>query len=299
MAVFLLLVPAADSSAATEDSVVPENLLLSDRPAESAHRFKLGSLLSWPEKEQNAEEEEEIPLESDRPDFTEASTTVGYRRLQIESGYTYNHNRSNNVIEDIHDLPELLVRYGVAERLELRFAWQGIVLDHLTDRSSGQAVNVNGSSDLEFGVKYALSKQEAWRPRSAVIVAVTAPAGTPAYSSRQVDTEINYLYSWELSKHLSLNCSTGDTWTSITGDHQSRLFQSASVEYELTERLHAYSEWYALFPRDAVDNRPQHNYDGGFTYLVTPNFQLDWRAGLGLNDAAGGFFTGCGLTIRR
>jgi len=51
-------------------------------------------------------------------------------------------------------------------------------------------------------------------------------------------------------------------------------------------------------------NRPQVNTDplplnAGLTYLVTPNFQLDWRAGLGLNTAADGFFTGCGFTVRR
>jgi hypothetical protein len=37
----------------------------------------------------------------------------------------------------------------------------------------------------------------------------------------------------------------------------------------------------------------------GVTYLLTPNVQFDWRAGLGLNDAADRFFTGCGLTVRR
>ncbi len=85
----------------------------------------------------------------------------------------------------------------------------------------------------------------------------------------------------------------------MLGDHFAQLSQSFSVEYELTEKLHVYNEWYAFFFCDSYDNRPQHYYNGGFTYLVTPNFQLDWRAGLGLNDASDGFFTGCGFTARR
>ena len=91
----------------------------------------------------------------------------------------------------------------------------------------------------------------------------------------------------------------GRLWTAESGDHFSRLFQSASVEYELTEKLHVFSEWFTFLRRDFGDNRPQHYYDGGLTYLVTPNLQLDWRAGVGLNDAADGFFTGFGLVIRR
>src|SRR4051812_40814645 len=64
------------------------------------------TLLSWsagraePPKEQpngngngngaaSPEPQEEEPLASDRPDFTEASSTVGKGRVQLEAGYTF------------------------------------------------------------------------------------------------------------------------------------------------------------------------------------------------------------------
>lgn len=164
---------------------------------------------------------------------------------------------------------------------------------------SGRIVTDSGSTDVDAGFKYALTKQDHWRPQSALIAEVSAPVGSPDQSSREVDVFLNYLYSWEFTKKLSLNCSTGNLWTAESGDHYSRFSQSASVEYELTEKLHVFNEWYAFFRRDSSDNRPQHYYDAGFTYLVTPNFQLDWRAGVGLSPAADGFFTGCGFTVRR
>jgi hypothetical protein len=262
-------------------------------------------LLTWPHKEDQVggeaeNEEAEEPLESDRPDFTDSSTTVGFQRLQIESGYTFTHAVGGEPTHEVHDLPELLVRYGLAERLELRVTWnEGMVFEHYRDRSSGRLVLENGSTDVMLGLKYALTKQDRWRPQSSFVAEITAPAGTPFLSSGQVDVFLNYLYSWELSKRLSLNCGTGDWWTAELADRFSIFFQSASVEYELTEKLHIYNEWFALFPRGSTDNRPQHYYDGGLTYLVAPDFQLDWRAGLGLNGGADGFFTGCGLTIRR
>jgi hypothetical protein len=300
----VLLALTASGIFAAED----ENWLLAARPVVRERGSLLRGLLTWPKDEgdkekeggEKEEEEEEEPLESDRPDFTNTPTTVGYHRFQIESGYTYTQAIAGDPIHDAHDLPELLVRYGVAERLELRVAWdEGMMFDRYTDRTSGRVVAENGGTDVDFGFKYAISKQDKWRPQSGIQIEGSAPVGAPGQSSRQVDAFVNYLYSWELTKKLSLGCSTGSLWTAESGDHFWRFSQSASLEYELTEKLHVFNEWFAFFRRDSSDNRPQHYYDAGLTYLVTPNFQLDWRAGLGLNDASDGFFTGCGLTIRR
>jgi hypothetical protein len=246
------------------------------------------------------EKEDEEPLESDRPNFTQASTTVGYHRLQIESGYTFTQAVGGDRLHDSHNLPEMLLRYGVVERLELRVDWgKGMVFDRFLDPASGRLVTRSGSTDVDAGFKYAITKQDKWRPRTAVIVTVSAPVGSPFLSSRQVDPLIDYCYSWEITKKLSLSGSTGSVWTAQTGDRYSQFFQSACVDYELTKKLHVYNEWYGLFRRGSSDDRPQFYYDAGVTYLLTPNFQLDWRAGAGLNDAADGFFTGCGLTIRK
>lgn len=269
-------------------------------------------LLNWPEKPKEAngdekdgekkddEDEKEEPLESDRPDFTEASSTVGLHRFQIESGYTYTRSADGPTATDKHDLPEMLLRYGVAERLELRLSWdEGMIFQRETDRATGRVADESGSTDVEFGLKYAVSKQQGVRPQSAMIAAVRAPVGSPPFGGQQVGVRLNYCYSWEFTKKLSLNCSTGNLWTSEAGDRFSTFFQSASLEYDLTERLHCFNEWYGQFRCGADDNRTQQYYDGGFTFLITPNLQVDWRAGWGLSDASDRFFTGCGLVIRR
>ena len=306
VAVFMLCIAVSAGAIATENSTNSENSLLSEKPAALQGRPILARLLNWPEKETQAdgegedEEAKEKPLESDRPDFTDSSITVGYRQLQIESGYKYTQAIAGDHTLNAHDLPELLVRYGLAERLELRVAWdEGMVFESHRDRNTGRLVAENGSTDMDIGFKYALTQQDKWRPQSAIITAVSAPVGTPELSSRQVHVLINYLYSWDFTKKLSLNCSTGSLWTAESGDHFSQLLQAASVEYELTEKLHVFNEWAVFLRRDFSDNRPQFYYDAGLTYLVTPNFQLDWRAGMGLSAAADGFFTGCGLTIRK
>jgi hypothetical protein len=302
VAFFMLILTAAAGAVAADNSTNPANSLLPDRSSTLQQGAVLHWLLTWPEKKSDDEEEDEKeePLESDRPDFTESSSTVGFRRLQIESGYTYTQAIEGDPTHNAHDLPELLVRYGLAERLELRVAWdEGIVFDRSVDRKSGRVVADNGATDVEFGIKYALTKQDKWRPQTALIVAVSAPIGSRSQTSGEVDVRLNYCYSWELGKKLSLGCSTGNLCTAESADHLSQFFQSASIGYGLTEKLRCYNEWYVLLRSDFDDERPQHYYDAGLTYLVTPNFQLDWRAGVGLNAAADGFFTGCGFTVRR
>jgi hypothetical protein len=302
----MLYIAVGAGAYAQEYSTNLENSLLPEKTAAFQGRPVLARLLNWPEKDKQTDgegeddEAKEKPLESDRPDFTDSSTTVGYRRLQIESGYKYTQAIAGDLTHNAHDLPELLVRYGVAERLELRVAWdEGMLFESRRDRNTGRLVTENGSTDMDIGFKYALTQQDKWRPQSAIITAISAPVGSPELSSRQVDVQINYLYSWDFTKKLSLNCSTGSLWTAESGDHFSQLLQAASVEYELTEKLHVFNEWAVFLRRDFSDNRPQFYYDAGLTYLVTPNFQLDWEAGVGLSRAADGFFTGCGLTIRR
>src|SRR6185369_11271851 len=66
------------------------------------------------------DEEEEDEIETDRDSFTPATTTAGYRRLIVESAWSFIDNRR---VPDTNSLPELVTRYGVNDWLELRLGW--------------------------------------------------------------------------------------------------------------------------------------------------------------------------------
>jgi hypothetical protein len=59
-----------------------------------------------------------------------------------------------------------------------------------------------------------------------------------------------------------------------------------------------YNEVFGIFPNGAAETGPEYYFDAGFTYLVNNNFQLDIRAGWGLNDRSDDFFTGIGGAVR-
>jgi len=67
--------------------------------------------------------------------------------------------------------------------------------------------------------------------------------------------------------------------------------------YSLTDRLGAFVELFGDVPMSAPGT-PATSFDGGFTYLVSENFQLDALAGVGLSDDAPDWFVGAGVTYR-
>jgi hypothetical protein len=265
------------------------------------------------EKNGNGEEPTEDRIVTDRPDFTEASSTVGRGRIQLEAGYTFTRDRELGERTNSHSYPEMLWRIGMfADWFELRigqnFATEGTLTTELVD-------NTTGADDLYLGVKLALTEQKGWLPETAVILQMTVPTGSNAFSAGEVHPGINLLYGWDIIKDcLSIGGSTQanrarnvihvgfpEAAEVLLPNHSFvELAQSVTIGYELTRKWGAYTEWFAFFPHSAVgpDIAPEYYFDGGFTYLVNNNFQLDIRGGVGLNKHADDYFVGSGFAVR-
>ena len=62
-------------------------------------------------------------LITDRPDATEASSTVGKGVLQIETGGLYESFEDNNVTVETTTFNTTLIRYGLLSNMEIRLGW--------------------------------------------------------------------------------------------------------------------------------------------------------------------------------
>ena len=72
-----------------------------------------------------------------------------------------------------------------------------------------------------------------------------------------------------------------------------------NFEYELTDRIGAFTEWFVFVPSGSLTAQNQHYFHGGFVYFVTNNIQLDIHSAVGLNRAADNLaFTGVGFSIK-
>lgn len=239
------------------------------------------------------------PLESDRPDFTQASTTVGRGVAQLEMGYTYTLDRAGGTTATQQSFPEMLWRVGLfAEWFEFRVEYNYAINE--VDNRTLPARQANcGSQDLYLGAKLGLTPQEGILPEMAILPQMTVPSGSPSQTAGEVLPGVNWLYSWEINDFLQLGCSSQvNRAIDDVGTFYTQFAQSASMGYDLTEKLHGYTEWYCLIPDGRTTEQVQQYADGGFTYHVTNNFQLDIRAGVGLNAAANNFFTGAGTVMR-
>lgn len=263
------------------------------------------TLFEWPIADQfdddaaEAESEEVQPLVTDRPDFTEASSTVGADHIQLEFGYTFVHNDDDSVRTNTHAFGEQLWRIGLfADWLELRIGWNYFL--ETTNAPLGRT-EVDGGDDLYLGFKIALTEQADWLPEMAIIPQTFVPTGADAFTAEELLPGVNWVYSWELNECVSIGGSTqGNRRVDATGEFYSEWAQSLTAAFSLTEQLGAYTEWFAFFPHGAREPGigAEHYVNGGFTYLVHNDLQFDIRAGFGLNDRADDFFTGTGFSYR-
>lgn len=249
-----------------------------------------GTLFQWSGTNATAAPNLDEPLMTDRPDFTEASSTVGRGVLQLETGYTYAYDGEHNT--HTHSLPEALFRLGAfAEWFEFRFAWGFI---------DGQSLeeNFGGAHDLYVGAKIWLTPQAGILPEMALIPQAFIPIGDDDISSGEFLPGLNWLYGWDLLDWLSTAGSTQLNRSSDDGDTYYEFAQSWTFGYSITDRLSAYTEWFCLIPSGAAHAPTEHYANGGFTWLLNNNVQFDIRVGTGLSKGAEDFFTGVGCSIR-
>lgn len=253
--------------------------------------------------DQEADESEaaDDPIVTDRPDFTEASSTVGKGRIQLETGYTFISDRADGVRNRRHSYPEALLRVGMfAEWFEFRIAHN--FLSTSTGDSTSQST-LTGAQDLYLGVKLGLTEQSDETkilPETALVLQMTVPMGHREFTANQILYGFNALYGWDVNDFLAAGGSFGVNRNLDDDGHgYSVIHSSFTINYTLTDRIGAYTEWFALMPHSASTAIfPQHYFDGGFTYKPVPYMQFDIRAGVGLNDHADDFFVGVGYSVK-
>ena len=239
------------------------------------------------------------PLVTDRPDFTEASVTVGYGVVQIESGYTYTYDGDRSGSTRSHSYPETLVRIGMlADWFEFRTDWNYV--EERTHEFGGPNSRVEGAEDLGLGCKIGLTPQECILPETALILQMTVPTGAGRLTADEVLPGFNFLYGWEINDDWSTAGSTqlNRAIDDATGDAYVEFAQSWTVGRSLADRIGSYTEWFVIVPSSADTNPTEHYLNGGFTVLVSDDVQWDIRAGAGLNGAADDYFVGTGLSVR-
>ncbi len=242
------------------------------------------------------------PLESDRPGFTESPVTVGRGVVQLESGYTFTQDGHGNELVTSNAFPDTLWRIGMfAQWFEWRIEYN---YEIVTDTIANGAVppmhrRFQGSDDLAVGFKLALTPQQGILPQMGLNPEMSVPSGSPAFTSGEVMPGVLWLYNWNVTKNIVVEGLTGVTRAADdSGNIFTEFSQALNVQFQLAKKLQGYVEWYVIAPNGRTTQQTMHTMDGGFSYMVTNNFQMDIEAGVGLNEAADDLFAGGGATLR-
>jgi hypothetical protein len=237
-------------------------------------------------------------IETDRDSFTPATSTVARGRVIVESAYTFLDNRR---VPETHSFPELLLRSGVTERMEMRLGWNCEIGGARTDTSGSlggadlSGGGVKRDYRMSYGMKMAMTEQEGWVPASVMIMQGFTPMGGSATATQMVAT---YAWGWELPNRWKCDMAFRYGTNSEAGDRFEVFAPSAVLKVPVGENWNVHAEYFALFSSNKEHDFVVHYLSPGMHYLVTPDLEVGVRLGWGLNDQAARFFINAGVGLR-
>jgi hypothetical protein len=249
------------------------------------------------------EPEPEPPIDTDRPDFGVATTTVGRGRAVLETGYSYFHDNVAGSHLSGHSYPEAVLRVGLfADWFEFRIGQNFANFRTTTDGGAAPPLTQAGAQDLYLGIKLALTEQKKWLPESVVVIQTTVPTGANSLSFGQMLPGIIYAYAWETIKDRLWfsGLIEADRIIDASNHTNVQIAQTAEVKLALTKRLRTFTEFVALMPSIATGPGvgPQYYIHPGAAFFLTNNIQLDAHIFFGLNAKAVDYFGGPGISVR-
>jgi len=238
------------------------------------------------------EASESNPLITDRPDATEASSTVGKGVLQVETGGLYESFKENNIQNENYTFNTTLVRYGILDNLELRLGWDFV--EGVTKVNGNKLNNItSGFSPLLLGVKLDILEEKNGWPEIALIGHLF-PIFSASSDYRPETTGVDFRFSLShtLSEKSSIGYNIGAEWGNDSPEASA--IYTLAYGYSISNKFGMYIELYGDLPED---NKANHYWDAGLTYLISNDIQLDTYIGTSITKGQD-LLLGLGLSYR-
>ncbi len=232
------------------------------------------------------------PLVTDRPDFTESSSVVGVAVVQFEGGVTFFETADGT---ETTTAGEVLVRWGVLKRLELRF---GLPTYTWIDQPGSSS---SGFVDSFVGLKYQFADAKGrgflGGMEGSVIASTTMPTGDADFASEEWQPSAVLSVGWDLGPKLGLGVNLGVGRPVDADDRYTTAWASAALGIGVTEKLSVFFEVFG-FNREEARGPNTATFQAGVVYLLSPDLQLDLRAARRLTDRGVDLLVGAGVSWR-
>jgi hypothetical protein len=223
------------------------------------------------------------PIATDRPAVTDSSVAVPAGSFQAENGFLETRSQGQSVF----DIPETLVRVGLASKTEVRFT----VPDYFDNLTIGGSAS--GFGDFALGVKQQLGPVR--RFDVSVVGYLSFPTGAEGVSSGGYDPAVQIPWSrtlsanWTAAGMFSVYWPTQGQRRNVTGE------TTFLFDRQLTKPWDAFLEYAGDFPENGG---PRHLLHFGTAYKLAPQHQIDFHVGVGLSTAAVDHIIGVGYSFR-
>ncbi len=214
---------------------------------------------------------------TDRPDQTEASSTIPAGYFQVETGTLFMHQQINSVRETrTAALLNALFRIGVAKYFELRAVVQPeLTRTYFNDKEVSRDF---GMADLQVGFKVQFCEEKGLRPEIGFLSHLVFPTGTESFNNFNYGSINKLAFTHTLNDKHTIAYNIGyDYFATGNGD----FFYSLAWGIGVGDKVGLYVEPYGFYRNFETW---EVNADAGFTYLLNDNVQLDYSFGVGINN---------------
>jgi hypothetical protein len=222
-------------------------------------------------------------IATDRPDVTNSSLVVPAGSLQIENGVNFSMRAGDRFVDGTNTR----LRAGIANCLEF-------LVDTPTYFANVRSSEKSGFSDVAPALKWQISPIPGKVDLSAVF-GVALPTGSVGIAGRGAQLYLQFPWSWELRSGWGLSGMFTEFFRP-TDPTSKRITETTFViEKEVTERASLFVEYVGDYPQNG---NPAQLLNSGGLYRLSPNQQLDFHLGLGLNHNAPSHIVGVGYSVR-
>ncbi len=237
---------------------------------------------------------------TDRPDFAESSAVVGKGRFQIETSLAGLRDSAGGSRTRLTGTPTLL-RYGIADTVELRLETDGWQRSTVTDTATGLRVREKGAADASLGLKWHVrdGDEKAGSAALAWLLHADIDSGSAAYRGQGVRPSLRLAMEWELDDEVSVGLMPGLLLDRREGGGRYAVgIAAVTVSKGWTERWHSYLELAGQRLASKKNGGSVVTLDVGATYLLTQDVQLDLGVSFGTTRYTPDFAWTTGVSIR-
>ncbi len=225
-------------------------------------------------------------MSTDRPDKTESPYTVDAGRIQIETDLVaYTHDRQDGITSRAFDVLPFNLKIGLDSGTDLQLVYG--TYSRVRTSGNGATETDGGTGDLVVRLKHNIWGNDGGTTAFALMPFVKIPTNGMQSLNDDVEGGIIVPLAIDLGRAMGLGLMTEvDILKAEDGrGYEPTFVNSAALGFELTDAWGMYVEAYVERSTESGAETIA-TLNGGFTYAMTRNLQLDAGANIGVTDAA-------------